>query len=499
MALRSSRLAFAALALGLANAAAGAESLGVLAVAEPPGPSPELAELTSQFRAVLASRTSGVLEPAELRTRMMGQTSSATLSELDRAYSGALATYQSGDFEGSIRTLRAVIEDLERLPEGGDTFSQWTRAMLRLARAQQTVGRREEANALLEQLVRAAPDLKVDLNQYPPSFAKQVDAVRAQLHAKGTRKLTVTTAQRGVHVFVDGRDVGAAPVTVSLPPARYRVSGRAGEVRAPAVIADLSQTDQAVRLDFALAAALRPGAGPGLVLPQADRARNIVAASAWLGLDRAVITSMAQDGDTTYLAATLYDVRKGQNLREGRLRLAGKAPPPGGLTALASFLITGQTSSLVAAAPVAVPLPPPPAPAPAARPAGAEPLVAPAPVVAGAASRPPVQASGAPAGSPALRWSPVVTGVLALGLGGFAVYEGTKASSAYSKASDMLVGGRLPSGASPAVYDKHVTDGNSARSLAIATGVGAGACAVGTVVLGYLSYKQTGEVGPFRF
>jgi hypothetical protein len=85
-----------------------------------------------------------------------------------------------------------------------------------------------------------------------------------------------------------------------------------------------------------------------------------------------------------------------------------------------------------------------------------------------------------------------------VGLGGFALYEGSKASSAYSKADDMLVGGRLPPGASP-VYDKHVSDGNSARGVAMATGIGAGVCLAGTAVLGYLSYKQTGEVGPFRF
>ncbi len=65
---RSLRLACALLASALAAAAAAAESLGVLAVAEPPGPSAELAELTSQFRAVLAARTTGVLEPSELRS-----------------------------------------------------------------------------------------------------------------------------------------------------------------------------------------------------------------------------------------------------------------------------------------------------------------------------------------------------------------------------------------------------------------------------------------------
>jgi hypothetical protein len=490
MALRSARILCAAFASAVATASVAADTLGVLAVADPPGPSAELAELTSQFRAVLAERTSGVLEPAELRNRMMGQTSSASLSELDRAFAGALATYQAGDFEGSIRTLRAVIDDLERLPEGPETFSQWTRAMLRLARAEQSVGRRAEANALLERLVRAAPDIKVDTNQYPPSYAKQVEAVQAQMRSHGTRKLTVTAAQRGVKVYIDGRDVGMAPVTVSLPPARYRVSGRAGDLRAPAVAADLSETDQTVRLDFALAEALRPGAGPGLVLGQADRSLKIVAAAAWLGLDRAVITSMLQDSDITYLNAALFDVRKGQLQREGRLRLAGKVPPPGGLIALATFLMTGQPSTLLA-------LPPAPRPQVA---AGAEPLAAPPPVVRGTAAQPVVHTTGAPAApSPVLRWSPLVTGGLAVGLGAFALYESSKSSSEFSKAKDMLSNGWLKAGASRTDYNKHISDGSSAKSIAVGAGVGAGACLAGAAVLGYLSYKRTGEIGPWRF
>ena len=130
-------------------AVAAADSVGVVAVAEPPGPSPELAELTHQLRGVVAERTQGVLEASELRERMTGQTSSATLAELDRAYAGALATYQNGDFEGAVRTLRAVVEDIDRLPSGPEAFSQWTRAMLRLARSEQTLGRGGEAREVL--------------------------------------------------------------------------------------------------------------------------------------------------------------------------------------------------------------------------------------------------------------------------------------------------------------------------------------------------------------
>jgi hypothetical protein len=114
--------------LALSSRALAAEAIGVVAVADPPGPSAELAELTHQLRLVVADRTTGVVSAAELRERMTGQTSSATLAELDRAHAGALATYQNGDFEGAVRTLRAVIDDLEKLPASEEAFSQWTRS-----------------------------------------------------------------------------------------------------------------------------------------------------------------------------------------------------------------------------------------------------------------------------------------------------------------------------------------------------------------------------------
>jgi hypothetical protein len=304
------------------------------------------------------------------------------------------------------------------------------------------------------------------------------------------RKLTVNSTQKGVRVFVDGRDVGPAPVTVTLPPGRYRVAGRAGDLRAPAISSDLSETDQTVNLDFGLAEALRPGAGPGLALAQTDRARKIVTAAAWLGLDRAVITSLPQDGDITYLQVTLFDVHKGQMQREGRLRLSGRVPPSGGLTALANFLMTGQASALVAAAPV--PLPPPPV-------AAAETKKQPEqkPDLRAAPPSAVKTASGPQASQPssALKWSPVVTGVLAIGLGGFAAYEGIQANDKYASAKKLLP---LSDATTPA-YNKLVTDGNSMRSTAFIAGGAAGACLVGTVVLGYLSYKQSGEIGPFRF
>jgi hypothetical protein len=479
--------AFAAAVSLFAPSAFAAESIGVLALSEPPGPSADLVEITAQLRAVLAERTAGVLAASQLRERMTGQTSTASLAELDRAFAGALATYQAGDFEGAIRTLRAVVDDLERLPDGTEAFEQWSRAMLRLARAEQTVGRRDEAQALVERLVRTNPGVKVDATQYPPSFVKGVDDARAALKSMKMRKLVVN-AQKGVRVFVDGRDVGAAPLTVELPPGKYRVSGAHAGQRVPGVSADLSSEDQTVELDVRFAEALRPNAGPGLALAGADRARRVVTAAAWLGLDRVVIASFAQEADVTFLVGTFYDVRRGAIHREGRLRLAGKAPPSGGLTALATFLVTGQPSSLVAVGPgglqpVATAFVPP---------AGA----------AGSKSSIPITTRD-PAAQPrskALGWSAVGAAGAAVLLGGFAVYESIQSGKRYDEARAMLgPDGRLRAPYTTADYNGRISDGDSAKNLALGTGVGAGVALAGSAVLGYLSYRQTGEIGPFRF
>jgi hypothetical protein len=469
-----------------------AESVGVVAVAEPPGPSPELAELTHQLRTVVAEKTPGVLEASDLRERMTGQTSSATLAELDRAYAGALATYQNGDFEGAVRTLRAVIQDLDRLPAGAETFSQWTRAMLRLARAEQTLGRGGEAREVLQRLVRANPTVKVDPNQYPPSFVKQVDEVRAQVSALAKRKLAVTATARGAKIFVEGREVGTAPLSLDLPPGRYHVSGAVGALRVPAIPVDLTEEGQSVTLNFALAEALRPTVGPGLALVEAERAKNLVAAGAWLGVDKLLATRLVSESGVEYLSAAIFDVRRGSLQREGRVRLSNKIAPPGGLSALATFLITGQTSQLVAATPIipAVPLPPPPKASLEVKP----------PKPGTAADIDLRKPAAEPGKSRALGWTAVGAGALSVVLGGVAVYEGFSARSKYDDAKSLLRSdGAVQQDKSVSQYKSLVDDGDSAKTMSYVTGGAAVGCAVVSGVLGYISYKRTGEIGPFRF
>jgi TolB-like protein len=102
--------------------------------------------------------------------------------------------------------------------------------------------------------------------------------------------------------------------------------------------------------------------------------------------------------------------------------------------------------------------------------------------------------------SGALGWTAFGTAIATVGLAGFSVYEGLTAKSSYDKAN-ALVGadGALLVSASVTDYKGFVTDGDDAKKMAVMTGGAAAGCAVLTGVLGYISYRQTGEIGPFRF
>lgn len=457
-----------------------ADTLGVLPVAAPPGPNPELIETSSQLRKAIAEKNTGVLDSQALRDRMTGQTPGATLAELDRAYGGAVASYGSGDYEGSVRTLRAIIEELEKLPDSDAAFSQWQRAMLRLARAESELGQADASRATIDRLVRSAPQVQVDPASYPSRFIRGVDEAKSQLKSLPVHKLVVNSPAKGARVYVNGRDVGAAPITVSLPKGTYRVTAALGSTRTPPVQVSLVDGDGAITLDFTIPDSLRPNLGPGLALPDGDRARQIVAVGGFLRLDSILAASFVDESGVPYLSGALYDVRRGMLTREGRVRLSNQALPVGGATALADFLVTGQATSTLVEIPGV-------ARAPGGKPDLSTPLPSSKSTDLGTTK------GGKPEVS-ALGWTAFGTGIATIGLAGVSIWQATEASSNNSAAAAQLgPNGQLPP--DPTKYYQLKDAANSASTTALITGIAAGACAVGTVVMGILA----GEIGPIRF
>ena len=532
----------------LAVPAAAAETLAVLAVSEAhAGPDAELAEMTHQLRAACRDRTGGVLEVPEMRARLLGQASNATLPELERAYAGALATYQNGEYEGSIRTLYAVVEDLEKLPESPEAYQQWIRALLRLAHAEATIGHVAEGRAAMEQVLAVEPRHQPDPEQYSPTYRREFDVVRGRVAARPRRSITVTAIGRGGTVFVNGRASGQTPATVSLPPGRYRVGGAAGALRVPSFWVNLQDEDRSVVLDFSLAEALRVNAGPGLALTQAGRHAGVVRAGAWLGVDRVLAASVVAEGEVRYLAGSNYDVRRGAMMREGLVRMVAGSVPSANLGALAAFLLTGQPQRAVvpvanepeplpvaqgagepgapgertatAAAAAARPAPTPtaaesPKATPAAPPAKTAATAGPPEVAAAGDAK--AEASGSASGgaepatvglrseAPPPAWmrpAAWAAGGTAVLLGGFAVWQGLTASSKYDDATAMLRSdGTFQPGADPAAYAQLVSEGDSAKKAALIGATAAALTAAAGGVLWLLSREPPPAPGlAFRF
>ncbi len=537
------RAAVAAILALLAAPAAAAERFAVIAVGDPPaGPDGDLAEMAYQLRAACRDRVPNVEDPSSMRARLLGQTSDATVSELDRAYGGALAVFQNGEFESSLRTLRAIVEDLEALPETDESYFQWKRALLRLAHSALAAEDMKGAEAAFGKLARVEPTLQPDPDQFSPSFRKRFEEVKAKVRALPRRKLTITAVGAEGSVFVNGKPVGTTPVTVTLPTGSYRVGGAAGQLRVPSFRTDLDQEDRTVVLDFALAASLRMNAGPGLALTPEDRANGVIRAGAWLGVDRLIVVTRSVEGQAHFLVGSIYDVLRGALLREGSVRMVAGGVPSVNLAALAAFLLTGQSSREVkdlsrdggkraappmasadpapAASPPVPNLPQPAAPtaiaAPVAAGKPAQPAVAavaakdpapapqpqldvrPAPKAASAPAlaRDPVAGEGAPPAG-RKRWSKplaIGTGVLAAGLGAFAIQQNLAANRAYSEARDQIgPDGQFKDANAQQRWNELRSEGERERRNAVICGATAAGLAVAAGIFGWNAWHSRPE------
>lgn len=491
---------------GVPLAAWAAESFAVIAVGDPPaGADADLAELTHQLRAACRDRVGNVLDVPTMQARLLGQSAGATLSELDRAYGGALAVYQNGEFDSAVRTLRAIVEDIETLPEGREPYQQWIRAVLRFAHAAATIGRDAEADAALVRLLRVEPNFRPDADQYSPTYRRRLDDLRARLRAVPQRRITVLTTGRAGSVFVEGRPSGSTPMTLFLPAGRYRIGGSAGSLRVPSFQVDVTDEDRTVVLDFETAEAIRVNAGPGLALPSTRRGEGLIRAGAWLDVDKLIVAARAFEGDAPFLVGAIYDVRRGAMLREGSVRTVAGSVPSVNIGALASFLLTGAQQREVRALTTEIAI----------RSAGAAsgvlaaalPDLRPDPRAVQSASAPPPPVAPAvppprlPDGvelprerSPALasrawmRPAAWVAGGIAVGFTGLAVNQRLAANRAYDRADALLgPGGILTSSADVGRYRSLTAEGDaSIRNTWVSAGVGV-AFAAAAGLLGWAS------------
>lgn len=198
------------------------------------------------------------------------------LAALDAEFGRALETYQSGDYEAAVSGFEALVASLESLPPSAGAEAQWSRALLRLAHARATLGRKEASGEAMETLLALEPDARPDPELYSPSFRREFERARTRVSERPHWKLTVAAPGPGpAAAFVGNRPIGDAPAAVELPQGRYRVSvSFGGEVATESVLLEADRTVTPGSVGRVLAAEGRsPEAGTGPAPPPEEVSR----------------------------------------------------------------------------------------------------------------------------------------------------------------------------------------------------------------------------------
>lgn len=126
--------------------------------------------------------------------------------------------FNQGDFDGALKMLDAAAI------EGGDAATMEKVQLLRAQclAARQDFVRAEEAFALA---LDANPETSLDPTKVDPTVVKLLESVRARL----TGSLVVGSTPPGATLFLDGKEVGAAPQTIATPAGKHKLEAKWGE------------------------------------------------------------------------------------------------------------------------------------------------------------------------------------------------------------------------------------------------------------------------------
>lgn len=226
-------------------------------------------------------------------------------------------------FAEAIASLNQAI-DLELSNLETASFAKVREARVLLAVAFFRQGEEDDARRALFEVARLWPNWELPRGKYPPVFVRELERARDRLRA-GKRGKLVVKAPRGAKVYLDGEDVGAAPVKLSEIPTgvHYVKIAHEGALHAEQIEIAAKATAE-VKASFGAREPVAEGAD-GKRAPRSRRmldddfAKTLDAYLAGVDADAAVIGVLAPDEGGKFLLATAIYSR-GQ-------RLFGRFPP----------------------------------------------------------------------------------------------------------------------------------------------------------------------------
>ncbi len=178
--------------------------------------------------ALEATEKIDVVPPGEVRGRISGREAliveGAFLGPGRKDLSEGRVLYERADVESAIPVLERAVVQLQDGLAGTTESKDLIDALLLLGLAHASIGNVDEAKAAFQRVVVLEPTRELDAVNYPPKMVSLFGEVRAAVRAQPTATLVVQAPEDGADVFIDGRSVGKAPVTVNdLPPGAHFV------------------------------------------------------------------------------------------------------------------------------------------------------------------------------------------------------------------------------------------------------------------------------------
>lgn len=343
----SARVALVGIATLLAGVKGAAQDTAVLAV---DGCNPPIAAVHARaLRESLARRMGAAVQSEELTGTRLGGVPRGSLGDAERSIAGARVEFYQSAWDRAERTVKSAIDDLWRLPPSTERWADLREAHTLLAFVHTKQERRADAEAAIERILRVEPDYRPDSKMYPPALQQLADSVRSRVKKGARATIAVATRPAGLPIYLDGREIGAAPV--SVPQGDYLVEANYGGRRGLPRRVRAERTT-AVELSADFDGAVHPEAGPCLATSggREGRLAQLVRLAAVVGARTVVAVREDQPASgERYLVAQSVDAALGQETREAKVKMVGGGVPFAAMERLADFIATGDAAPPVEA------------------------------------------------------------------------------------------------------------------------------------------------------
>jgi PEGA domain-containing protein len=293
------------------------------------------------FRAQLAQRLGPALQSEVDTAAPLGGLATRTLADLQHAVTEARAEFYKGRVSTAVIQLEGLSLEVTHLPPSDSRWAVerdlWT--LLAQVRAKSSAS---SAEAALRRIYRVEPEYHPDTSLYPPSFRKVADKVRKEQAHVRTSRLDVAVSPPGTDVYVDGKKLGKAPVSLRLGAGSYRVEADFGHrsLSRTVQVPEPPQLAPPLELGAEVEGSLYPDGGP-CVDPGKEPAAALARAASLLQVSR--LLGIHGDGPADRRLLVLDEIdRSGAPVQQARARLSPGAPETEALVPLAELAATGK-------------------------------------------------------------------------------------------------------------------------------------------------------------